>query len=597
LTVNAPVVFQYQQALDAFRREGASSSLLKRMSELISLLDLTTTLSSSLSGAEILDTALLIVMGELQATRGALFVRNEGECYRVQASRGLGAGAPAQADLSPITGPDVVFRGPGPLESVFEEFGLEALCPIVKADRSIAVLGLGPRADGRPFGSEDAAFLQTVAACAATPIENGLIYHELKRVNQRLSVKVFQLHNLFDLSRELTSSFDEQAIEALVATTLMGHLMVSRCALYLGADGPLALAHARGVRPEELPAAIPSEAAAPVLEALRSPLAVGELPAGKLRDRMASARMALLVPLSAGGEAQGFLAVGERVSGLPFSEEDREYALTLGRQAVAALESVRLHRLHLAQQRRDREMQIAREIQQSLFPRSRPEVPGFEVAALSEACQEVGGDHYDFIPLESGRLALAVADVSGKGAPASILMASVHASLRAMAGASPPPELMARLNRFLVASTQEHKYATLFYAELEPATGRLVYVNGGHVPPCRVGADGRCERLMAGGPALGLIEDAKYEAGEVFLQPGDVVAVVTDGVTEATSDEDREFGEEGVLRVLRARGAAGAEAVLDALVRAVHAWTGSRGCADDLTALVLTALAPHPGPL
>ena len=115
---------------------------------------------------------------------------------------------------------------------------------------------------------------------------------------------------------------------------------------------------------------------------------------------------------------------------MPFSEEDREFAQTLARQAVAALESVRLHRLSVEQQRRDREMQIAREIQQSLFPECCPAVPGFELSAKSLPCHEVGGDHYDFIPLPGGRLAVAIADVSGKGAPASILMASVHASLR-----------------------------------------------------------------------------------------------------------------------------------------------------------------------
>ena len=589
MTVNTPVVYQYQRALDAFRREGGSSPLLKRMSELISLLDLTTTLNSSLSGAEILDAALLIVMGELQATRGVLLVRAESGSFRVQASRGLPPGAPAQVELGPLASPEVIFRRRGAHEGVFEACGLEVLCPIFKAARPIAVLGLGPRADGRPFDVEESSFLQSVAACAATPIENGLIYHELKRVNQRLSVKVFQLHNLFDLSRELTSSFDEEAIETLVATTLMGHLMVSRCALYRAAEGGLVVAHARGLRGDELDRSIPAAEARVLLGALRSPLRVAELPPGAARERLAAARMALLVPLAAGESVQGFLALGERVSGLPFSEEDLEFALTLARQALAALESVRLHRVRLEQQRRDREMQIAREIQQSLFPRSRPPVAGFDLAALSDPCQEVGGDHYDFIPLDGGRLALAVADVSGKGAPASILMASVHASLRAMAGSSPPAALVGRLNRFLLASTQENKYVTLFYAELDPAARRLVYVNGGHVPPCRISADGACERLLAGGPALGLLERADYEAGVTEMGTGDVMTVVTDGVTEAASPDDREFGEEGLLRVVRASRQEGAEAILNALVRAVHAWTGPAGCSDDLTALVLKA--------
>jgi len=153
--MEVPVVFQYQQNLHEFRAGGVPDVLLKRMSELISLLDLTTTLNSSLSGAEILDAALLIVMGEVPATRGALFVRAEGGGYQVQASRGLPAGALAQVDLGAVVAPQVIFRREGACADVFEACGLEVLCPIFKADRPIAVLGLGPRADGRPFGTEE----------------------------------------------------------------------------------------------------------------------------------------------------------------------------------------------------------------------------------------------------------------------------------------------------------------------------------------------------------------------------------------------------------------------------------------------------------
>ena len=588
--METPVVFQYQQSLHEFRAGGVPDVLLKRMSELISLLDLTTTLGSGLAGGEILDAALLIVMGELQARRGCFLVREHGGEYRLRAARGLARGAPASVALGALAPGAVVTRESAAHARALESLGLDLLCPILKAGRPIAALGLGGRADGRPYGREETAFLESVAACSATPIENGLIYEELRRLNQRLSVKVFQLHNLFDVSRELTSTFDEGAIQSLVTTTLMGHLMVSRCALYRLSEGGLVLADARGLGGEELARPIPEEEARPVLEALKAPLAVSDLPPGPVRERLAAAGMALLVPLAAGSRALGFLAVGARVSGVPFTEEDREFAQTLARQAVAALESVRLHRLSVEQQRRDREMQIAREIQQSLFPKSFPSVPGFEVFAQSVPCHEVGGDHYDFIPLPGGRLALAIADVSGKGAPASILMASVHASLRALAGTATPASLMQRINRFLFENTQANRYATVFYAELDPASRRLSYVNGGHIPPYHVGPRGREDRLSEGGPALGVIEDASYAASDVVLEAGDLVAMVTDGVTEAASPEDVEFGDEGVIDVLRKSRWTSAEGALAAVVEAVRAWTGPVGCADDLTALVLRAL-------
>jgi serine phosphatase RsbU (regulator of sigma subunit) len=274
---------------------------------------------------------------------------------------------------------------------------------------------------------------------------------------------------------------------------------------------------------------------------------------------------------------------------MPFSKEDRELAQTLARQAVAALENARLQRVREEKERQDRELQIAREIQRSLLPSRRPEVPGFDVAAESRPCYEVGGDSYDWIPLGGERLALVVADVAGKGTPASLLMASVHAFVQALAGAAAPAPLVERLNRFLFANTQASRFVTLFYAELDLASRRLAYVNAGHVPPFRLAAGGRESRLTEGGPALGLLAEAAYDVGEARLERGDVVAVVTDGVTEATSPDDRELGDDRVGEVLRRLSGAGAPAVLEGLVAEVDGWVGPAGCSDDLTALVLVA--------
>jgi sigma-B regulation protein RsbU (phosphoserine phosphatase) len=149
--------------------------------------------------------------------------------------------------------------------------------------------------------------------------------------------------------------------------------------------------------------------------------------------------------------------------------------------------------------------------------------------------------------------------------------------------------VLERLDRFLHASTQTSRYVTLFYGELDPARRHLTYVNAGHVPPYLRRADGREERLTVGGPVLGLVDDVSLEAGEVALGPGDLLAAVTDGVTEALSPAGEEFGDERVRRVLAERAGRGAAATLEALVAAVDAWAGAAGCTDDLTALILGA--------
>jgi sigma-B regulation protein RsbU (phosphoserine phosphatase) len=168
-------------------------------------------------------------------------------------------------------------------------------------------------------------------------------------------------------------------------------------------------------------------------------------------------------------------------------------------------------------------------------------------------------------------------------------MASLHASLRALSGTLDPTELVTRVNRFLCASTQDNKYATLFYGELSTASRELVYVNAGHIPPILLRGAKSSLRLTDGGPVLGLLEDASYEVGRVDLDPGDIVAMVTDGATEALSSEEEEFGDERVASALRGAGLSAPELVRS-LVDSVHAWAGPIGCTDDLTALVLKAL-------
>ena len=383
-------------------------------------------------------------------------------------------------------------------------------------------LGLGPRGDGRPFSAEDVSFLESLAATAATPIEGGLVDEELRRVNRDLSVRVYQLQNLFDIGRELAATLDEDVIERLVVTTVMGHFLATRAALYHASAAGLELGHARG-RPARLAAGAaagrPGVARPRPAGAARRVGAAGRSACG---TRWRPADFAFVVPLLAPGRLAGLLAVGARPGSRPPLAEDLDFAAALVRQAQAALEGARLHRLRIEKERQDRDLEIARGIQLGLLPKGPPRIAGFDVAGESRSCLHVGGDYYDFVPLSGDRLGLVIADVSGKGTPASLMMASVHAWLRALAGSAPAAQVLERLNRFVYASTETSRYVTLFYAELDPARRRLVYVNAGHVPPFVVRAGGREERLRCGGPVLGLLDEVTLEPGELTLEPGDL---------------------------------------------------------------------------
>jgi sigma-B regulation protein RsbU (phosphoserine phosphatase) len=169
-------------------------------------------------------------------------------------------------------------------------------------------------------------------------------------------------------------------------------------------------------------------------------------------------------------------------------------------------------------------------------------------------------------------------------------MASVHAFVHARAGTDAPAQVMERLKRFLLARTLANQYVTLFYAELDAAERRLAYVNAGHVPPYHVTRDRTVRRLAGGGLPLGLFEGASYAEGQMRLEPGEVVAMVTDGLTEASAPDESEFGGARACETLRALSAGSAPSILEGLVAAVDDWTGPAGCSDDLTTLVLKVL-------
>src|SRR6185436_1253740 len=204
----------------------------------------------------------------------------------------------------------------------------------------------------------------------------------------------------------------------------------------------------------------------------------------------------------------------------------------------------------------------------------------------SEACFSVGGDLFDVIPIGDTRFAIILADVSGKGTPASLIMAFAHAAFRSLAGSLPLVDLLARISELIRKANKTHRYATCFYGELDASTRRLIYVNAGHLPPAIVRGEETIE-LRVGGAVLGLLPGTTFEQGEVTLQPGDVLAIYSDGVSEAQSTRDDEFGPEGVVACVRALRAKPAAEILRYLDQSLFEFAAGRPFGDDRTAVIL----------
>jgi serine phosphatase RsbU (regulator of sigma subunit) len=279
----------------------------------------------------------------------------------------------------------------------------------------------------------------------------------------------------------------------------------------------------------------------------------------------------LMVPLVAQGRPVGAVFLGPRRSGRPYAAHDRRL---LERIAAAAAPAVRVgqlvedqERLAVERARIDGEMAVARTIQRDLLPHHLPALEGWRFAARYESSREVGGDYYDVIPLDDGRLGLLVADVSGKGVPAAILMANCRAVVRSIAGSiGDPAEVLRRVNVRLTADMTPGMFVTCFYGVLDPIASTLSFANAGHPLPAIKVAGGRAEELRATGMPFGWMADASYDTVVRSLPAGAVVVVASDGVIEARDPSGEFWGTKRFVdAVARANGPEVVDGVLEAL--------------------------------
>lgn len=304
----------------------------------------------------------------------------------------------------------------------------------------------------------------------------------------------------------------------------------------------------------------------------------------------------LLVPLPGRNRLMGVMALGPKRSEAAWSRTDLQVLQTVARQTGLALEVSELaHSLaaEAAQRERDmREMEIAREVQERLFPQEMPDIAGASVAGHCRPAHGVGGDYYDLIHLEDGRLGLAIGDVSGKGISAALLMASLRASLRGVTLDNPRDFaiLMHKVNRLVYEASASNRYATFFFAAYDPKTMRLECVNAGHNPPV-VLRKGEVIRLDEGGPVVGLLPFAPYIEQTLTLEPGDLLVLYTDGISEAMTHDDEEWGEERMIEAALKVREKSADEVLRAIFAAADKFTAGAPQHDDMTMLILK-LAP-----
>ncbi|MEJ2720532.1 MAG: SpoIIE family protein phosphatase [bacterium] len=296
----------------------------------------------------------------------------------------------------------------------------------------------------------------------------------------------------------------------------------------------------------------------------------------------------LCVPLMVKSELKGVLTAYNKKGGGEFTEDDQRLLAIIAMQSAQVIDNARLYEEQEAYMRMQEEVKLASRIQLDLLPKEAPKIPGYDIAGRSIPAQLVGGDYFDFIPLENNQMAICLGDVSGKGLPASLLMANLQATLRGQSLHHIAVKArMERANKLLYRSTDPEKFATLFYGVLGLDDNRLTFSNAGHENPYLFSSDNGTLRLATGGTVLGVVDNFPYDEEVVPFRVGDVLVAFSDGITEAFDKDEDQFGEERLDVVLADCRHERADVIIDKIVEAVKAFANGAPQADDLTLVVV----------
>ncbi len=501
-----------------------------------SLIELSARLNETHDFEFILNSALLSLMGKLRVFSGCVLIPDM-EKKRFDILICKGKHSFYKAEFKEILEFRIVENNSD--DSFFYDNGVRYFSPIVFQNELIALICLGKRLVSHELTKTELQYANLVSSITANALQNAKNHLTLLDTKNKVEQRNLMLSSLFEISRDFSMLLSRNQITKMLSYRLMGQLMVSKFAVYLDDKD-------YGYQPllNRFDKDIGSEFFDSIdIDSIRF---VRDMELTDTYAEMMDAMgIELISPMINQGLIKGFLLIGHKMSGELVTNENLSFAEALGNTALFALENERLFLEELEKKRMESEMNLALDIQKRLLPKSAPIIEGYDIAGMTVPSRHVGGDYYDYIKLPSGETLFVIADVSGKGMPASLIMANLQAALKVLCplGLS-LNQLIINLNNLVFQNTSADKFVTLFCGILNPEEHTFHYINAGHNPPFLINKDGKFNTLSEGGLILGIVDyEYPYEDMTIVLSEGDLILMYTDGVTEAKSKDDDEYGE------------------------------------------------------
>lgn len=552
----------------------------KNQLNLESLFDLSAKLNSSEDKRFILNSALLSIMGKLGITRAAVFLKDKDE-FKLIIKKG---------DIKTVIIDSCYSSGFATIDKekhpeLLNDGFSYSIC-LSYRDNPSAILLIGKKLNGNEISQFEEQYCKLVSTIASLALQNAEHFGEL--VNQKLKAekKSQLLETLFQISRDYSLLLTRDKIIQMTSYSLMGQLMINKFAIVIKSENG---------SPDLIYNRFDSKFSFDILKSL---LDLKEIEFSddysrnylnqNDKDYLSNKNVKIISSMSIHGKVKGFFLIGPKLNSEKLNEDDIQFIEALGNTTIVALENERLVSEEIKKKQLENEMNLALEIQRGLFPNSPPKLNNYDIYGLSIPSKQVGGDYYDHIRIDDNQIFLLIADVSGKGIPAAMIMANIQSTLRLLVPMKMElEEILLKINKIVYENTSSDKFVTFFGGILNLKNNSFEYINAGHNPPYLF-RDNKFIELREGGLILGLMDSGiSYEKGNINIQENDSLILFTDGITEALNEENEEYGESRLKEFITENHEKDSETFSNELVDEIKKFSFGSGQYDDITLINL----------
>lgn len=562
--------------------------------ELKTVLETSRMLVESRDSDFILNNLLLILMGRLLVSKAAIFLNGTKDgSYTLKKAKGFPTLIEGEkyTILSDASQSNKAYFSADKSHSSFKNYistsGESFFFNLRTNNNHHGFLIIGSKANAKPFAKQELEFAEGLCIISTAALVNSELFSELTNTHRNLDRRIHELNTLFDLSKEFNLLIDREQISRIFKLTLLGQLFIRTFFLiYKNNDTPDLLASS-GVKKQPDKKQIEQ-----IFDHTKTDVLIVDDNYRMKHTWIAENNISALVPISIQNEKVAIVGVGERVNKVPFNENDFNFLKSLANLAVISIQKTYFLEERIDKERMEEELSIAKSIQQGLLPDPVPSIPGVDLAARTISSREVGGDYFDIAKTPDNNTILSIADVTGKGVPAALLIANLQSMLHVLLPVDIPlSEATDRINTIIYNNTPADKFITFFWGKYINQHKILKYVNAGHNPPLLLRKDTNTfEQLSEGGLLLGALDTIMpYKETDIQLNPGDLLVCYTDGVDEAMAiDREEEFGVERLQTCLLKHRNLSSEEIIHSILQSVNDFSGGK-LSDDLTLLVLKA--------